>query len=201
MATLLHIKSSIFGNDGQSSQLAEKLISQWKAKNPQGNVVVRDLIAENIPHLDAAVMTALSTAAADRNPEQSAIVERSDQLIAELREADEVIMGVPMYNFGVPTQMKAYFDLIARAGVTFKYTEQGPVGLIETKPVYLLATRGGLYRDNGQDFQIPFVQQFLGFIGLHDSQVIYAEGLSMGEMAQASLQKANQENCCNPLIT
>jgi len=193
MATLLHIKSSIFGNDGQSSQLAEKLISQWKAKNPQGNVVVRDLIAENIPHLDAAVMTALSTAEADRNPEQSAIVERSDQLIAELREADEVIMGVPMYNFGVPTQMKAYFDLIARAGVTFKYTEQGPVGLIETKPVYLLATRGGLYRDNGQDFQIPFVQQFLGFIGLHDSQVIYAEGLSMGEVAQASLKKANQE--------
>lgn len=193
MATLLHIKSSIFGNDGQSSQLAETLISQWKAKYPQGNVVVRDLIAERIPHLDVEVIKALSTVEADRNSEQAAIVERSDQLIAELREADEVIIGVPMYNFGVPTQMKAYFDLIARAGVTFKYTEQGPVGLIESKPVYLLATRGGLYRDSGQDFQIPFVQQFLGFIGLHSSQVVYAEGLSKGEAAQASLQQANQE--------
>jgi len=193
MAILLHIKSSIFGNGGKSSQLADNFIEQWVEKHPQGQVIVRDLVAEDIPHFDAAVMTALSTPAEERNAEQQAIVARSDLFITELKAADEIVMGVPMYNFGVPTQMKAYFDLIARAGVTFKYTDQGAVGLIESKPVYLLATRGGLYRDQGHDFQIPFVQQFLNFIGLSESEVIYAEGLSMGDLAESSLAKANQQ--------
>ncbi|WP_415911505.1 FMN-dependent NADH-azoreductase [Neptuniibacter sp. QD37_11] len=193
MAKLLHIKSSIFGNGGKSSQLADNFIEQWLEKHPQGQVIVRDLVAEDVPHFDAAVMTALSTPADERSAEQQAIVARSDLFITELKAADEIVMGVPMYNFGVPTQMKAYFDLIARAGVTFKYTEQGPVGLIASKPVYLLATRGGLYRDQGHDFQIPFVQQFLNFIGLSESEVIYAEGLSMGDLAESSLAKANQQ--------
>lgn len=193
MVTLLHIKSSIFGDGGNSSQLAENFIQQWLEKNPEGKVLVRDLVEEDIPHLDAEVMTALSTPADQRNEDQQAIVARSDLFITELKSADEIVMGVPMYNFGVPTQMKAYFDLIARAGVTFKYTEQGPMGLIASKPVYLLATRGGLYRDLGHDFQIPFVQQFLNFIGLNESEVIYAEGLSMGDLAESSLAKANQQ--------
>ena len=193
MATLLHIKSSIFGDGGQSSQLAATFIEQWKAKNPGGEVIVRDLVEENIPHLDGAIVTALMTPEEERTAEQQLIVNRSDALIAELRTADQIVIGVPMYNFGVPTQMKAYFDLLARAGVTFRYTETGPVGLIEDKPVYLFATRGGLYRDSGQDFQIPFVKQFLGFIGFNSVETIYAEGLSMGDLAEKSLESANQQ--------
>lgn len=193
MSKLVHIKASIFGDNGQSSQLAAKFIEQWKSKNPDGEVVVRDLVADAVPHLDGAIVGALMASDGERSSEQQAIVDRSDALIAELNDADEIVIGVPMYNFGVPTQMKAYFDLIARAGVTFRYTETGPVGLMQDKPVYLFATRGGLYRDSGQDFQIPFVKQFLSFIGYNQVETIYAEGLSMGDLAEKSLEKANQQ--------
>ena len=193
MKTLLHIKSSIFGDDGQSSQLAEHFVQQWLQKNPQGKVVVRNLVEDNFPHLDAEIVGALMSPVEDRNLEQQRVIDRSDALVAELAQADQIVMGVPMYNFAVPSQMKAYFDLLARAGVTFKYTEQGPVGLLEDKPVYLFATRGGLYRDSGVDFQIPFVKQFLGFIGFKTVEVIYAEGLSMSGQAEISLAQANEQ--------
>ncbi|MCP4595517.1 FMN-dependent NADH-azoreductase [Neptuniibacter sp.] len=193
MATLLHIKASIFGDDGQSSQLATTFIEQWKAANPQGEVIVRDLIEENIPHMDGVVVGALRGPAEEHTAEQRAILQRSDELIEELKAADEIVIGVPFYNFNVPTQMKSYFDLLARAGVTFTYTETGPVGLLDNKPVYLIATRGGMYRDAGIDFQIPFVKQFLGFIGLNNIEVIYAEGLAMGDLAEQSLQQASQQ--------
>lgn len=193
MKTLLHIKSSIFGDDGQSSQLAEHFVQQWLQKNPKGKVVVRNLVEDNLPHLDAEIVGALMSPVEDRNLEQQRVIDRSDALVAELAQADQIVMGVPMYNFAVPSQMKAYFDLLARAGVTFKYTEQGPVGLLEDKPVYLFATRGGLYRDSGVDFQIPFVKQFLGFIGFKTVEVIYAEGLSMSGQAEISLAQANEQ--------
>jgi len=193
MATLLHIKTSIFGDEGKSSQLAAKFIEQWKQTNKDGAVVVRDLIVEDLPHLDSFVVGALMTAEEERSAAQQVLVDRSDEFIREIRAADKIIIGVPMYNFSIPTQMKAYFDLLARAGVTFKYTENGPVGLIEDKPVYLFATRGGLYKDNGIDFQIPFVKQFLGFIGLESVEVIFAEGLNMGEVAAKSLAQAEKQ--------
>lgn len=181
MATLLHVKSSLFGDNGQSSQLAEKLISQWQAQNPDGQVVVRDLAAEPVPHLDATRIGALFSAPEERTADQQAVLDYADALLDEVRSADLLVVGVPMYNFGVPSQMKAWFDHLARAGVSFKYTDTGPVGLLEDKPVLLLATRGGLYKDSGVDFQIPFVKQFFGFIGLQDTREIYAEGLNMGD--------------------
>ncbi len=193
MTTLLHVKSSIFGEEGKSAQLAAAFIAQWKVANPDGEVVERDLVNEPVPHLDGARVMALMTAAEERTVEQQMIVDQSDELIAELVNADQIIMGVPMYNFAVPSQMKAYFDLLARAGVTFRYTENGPVGLIDDKPVYLFATRGGLYKESGIDFQIPFVKQFLNFIGLEQVEVIYAEGLSMGDTAEQSLAKATDQ--------
>lgn len=193
MTTLLHVKSSIFGEEGKSAQLAAAFIAQWKVANPDGEVVERDLVNEPVPHLDGARVMALMAAAEERTVEQQMIVDQSDELIAELVNADQIIMGVPMYNFAVPSQMKAYFDLLARAGVTFRYTENGPVGLIDDKPVYLFATRGGLYKESGIDFQIPFVKQFLNFIGLEQVEVIYAEGLSMGDTAEQSLAKATDQ--------
>ncbi len=193
MATLLYVKTSLFGDNGQSSQLAEKLIGEWRQRNPQGQVVVRDLIAEPVPHLDAARIGALFSAAEGRTAEQQAVLDFADQLLDEVRAADLLVVGVPMYNFGIPTQMKAWFDHLARAGVTFKYTENGPVGLLEDKPVFLLATRGGLYKDSGVDFQIPFVKQFFSFIGLNDTREIYAEGLNMGdELRDQSLAQARE---------
>lgn len=191
MSKLLYIKSSILGEAGMSTQLAQTYIDQWQLANAEGEVVVRDLVAENLPHLDADVMAALRAPADEHTDVQRDIAARSDAFIQELRDADVILIGVPMYNFSIPTQLKTYFDWIAKAGVTFKYTETGPVGLLEDKPVYLLATRGGLYRESGQDFQIPFVKQFLSFIGFNQVETIYAEGLSMEGVSETSLAAAN----------
>jgi len=194
MATLLYIQTSLSGNEGQSAQLAERYIGQWQQQNPQGEVVVRDVIAEPVPHLDAERMAVLRGMAGDSlNPQQQAILDYADALLAELKAADQIVIGVPLYNFSIPTQLKAYLDHLARAGVTFTYTENGPVGLIEGKKVVLLATRGGLYRDQGNDFQVPFMKQFLGFMGMTDVEVVYAEGLAMGAMAEESLSQAQAD--------
>lgn len=193
MSKLLHIKASVFGDEGQSSQLAARYIDQWQQRNLGNEVVVRDLVGDSVPHLDGAVVGAFFTPEEQRSAEQQAIVDFSDTLIKELQDADEIVLGLPLYNFGVPSQMKAYFDHLARAGVTFKYTETGPVGLLADKPVRVFATRGGLYKDTGMDHQVPFLKQFLGFIGLNNVEVIYAEGLSMEEVKDESLAKARAE--------
>lgn len=190
MKTLLHIQSSLFGDAGKSSALAAQLISRWKTENPTGNVVVRDIISYALPTLTPEVIGALMSQPDQRTPEQAALVELSDTLINEIKHADALVIGVPMYNFGVPSQLKSYFDLLARTGITFRYTDTGPVGLLDDKPVYLLATRGGLYHDNGVDFQIPFVKQFLNFVGLTRIETLYAEGLNMGDIAAKALSDA-----------
>jgi len=193
MKTLLHIKSSLFADHGQSTQLADQFITQWLEKNPNGQVVSRDLVKEPLPHLDADLIAALMSEPAQRNEQQQAVVALSDSLIDELQQADLVLIGVPMYNFGVPSQMKTWLDLLARAGVTFRYTETGPVGLLQDKPVVLLATRGGLYKEAGMDHQIPFLKQFLGFVGLNSVEVIYAEGLNMGDGVKEQALTAARE--------
>jgi FMN-dependent NADH-azoreductase len=193
MTTLLHIKSSLFGDDGKSNLLATEFIEQWQNKQTDGQVVVRDVISNSTSHLDASILTAFMTPEAQRTTAQQVITDHSDALINEIREADLIVIGVPMYNFGIPSQMKAYLDHIARAGITFKYTDTGPVGLLEDKPVYLFATRGGMYRDSGIDFQVPFMTQFLNFIGLSSIDTIYAEGLNMGSVAETSLAAAKTQ--------
>lgn len=193
MSKLLHIKASVFGDEGQSSQLAARYIDQWQQRTLGNEVVVRDLVGDAVPHLDGAVVGAFFSPEEQRSTEQQAIVDFSDTLIKELQDADEIVLGLPLYNFGVPSQMKAYFDHLARAGVTFKYTETGPVGLLADKPVRVFATRGGLYKDTGMDHQVPFLKQFLGFIGLNNVEVIYAEGLSMEDVKDTSLAKARAE--------
>jgi FMN-dependent NADH-azoreductase len=194
MTTLLHIKSSIFGDNGQSSQLANRFVQAWQARHPDGRVIERNLSEQPIPHLDAERVTAMMTAPEQRSAAQQAVVAVSDALIEEIRTADLIVLGLPMYNFGVPSQVKAYFDHLARAGVTFKYTENGPVGLLPNVPVKVFAARGGIYHASGQDFQAPFVQQFLRFIGLNDVQFIYAEGLNMGDQPkQTALAQAHEQ--------
>jgi len=185
MATLLQINSSLFGENGNSSQLTREFVQRWKAQHPTGEVIVHDFASEQIPHLDAPRVQALFSPAEGRTREQQAVVDYSDKLIDEVKAASAIVIGVPLYNFGVPSTLKAYFDHLARAGVTFKYTETGPVGLLEDKPVYVIATRGGVHQGQPSDTQSQFLKNFLGFIGLKDVHIIYAEGLNMGKKDQA----------------
>ncbi len=193
MTTILQINTSLNAGQGQSSRLASRYVQRRLQREPDARVIVRDLAAAPVPHLSADTFQAFITPAEQRSPEQQAAVDYSDALIAELAEADEVVLGLPMYNFGVPSPLKAYFDHIARAGVTFKYTDTGPVGLLADKPVTVLAARGGQYLGTAKDTQTPYLRDFFGFIGLNDLHFIYAEGLSMGEQAQAqALDAAHQ---------
>ena len=193
MSTLLKINASLFSANGQSSQLAERFAAAWQASHPGSRVVERDLAANPVPHLDGARFMAFLAKPEERSAEQQAVVDFSDALIAELRAADVIVIGLPMYNFGIPSQLKAYFDHIARAGVTFRYTANGPEGLITGKKVYVLATRGGVYAGTPQDSQTAYVRDFLGFIGITDLEFIYAEGLNMGdESKNAALAQAHQ---------
>ena len=180
MKTLLQLNSSLFAANGQSSQLSDRFVAAWQDANPDGQVVVRDLAKNPVPHLDGDRFGAFLSKAEDRTAQQQTVVDFSDALIEELRNADVVVLGLPMYNFGIPSQLKAYFDHIARAGVTFRYTDKGPVGLLTGKKVYVMATRGGMYAGTPRDSQTAYVRDFLAFIGITDVEFVYAEGLNMG---------------------
>ncbi|HJW55271.1 MAG TPA: NAD(P)H-dependent oxidoreductase [Burkholderiaceae bacterium] len=190
MSTLLQINASLFSNNGQSSRLSEQFVGVWRAANPQGKVLVRDLAATPVPHLDAQRFGAFLAKPEERSAQQQSVVDFSDQLIDELRQADVIALGLPMYNFGVPSTLKAYFDHIARAGVTFKYTESGPVGLLNGKKAYVFAARGGVYTGTALDTQTGYVRDFLRFIGVSDVEFVYAEGLNMGEEKKRSALEA-----------
>jgi FMN-dependent NADH-azoreductase len=181
MKTLLHLKTSLFSDGGQSSRLAARYVSQWLRDNPGGRVVERDLAKDPVPHLTAERFGAFLAKPEERTPEQQAVAGHSDALIEELKNADTIVLGLPMYNFGIPSTLKAYFDHVARAGVTFGYTEKGPVGLLTGKNAVIFATRGGLYAGTPRDTQTGYVRDFLAFLGITEVEFVYAEGLAMGE--------------------
>ena len=195
MTTLLQINASINNGNGQSSQLAKQFVAAFQKRNPEAQLVVRDVAtAEPVPHLDAERFGAFITQAGQRTTAQHAVVAYSDTLINELKHADVIVLGLPMYNFGVPSQLKAYFDHIARAGVTFAYTEQGPKGLITGKKVYVFAARGGLYAGTPLDTQTSYVRDFLSFLGMVDVEFVYAEGLAVSPQSKAAgLARAGAE--------
>ncbi len=193
MKTYLQLNSSLYGADSQSSRLARQFIETLvrtdrgaEAAAVSACVVVRDLANQPLPHLTAERFAALATAPEQRSHDQTGIAAESDALVAELAAADVIVIGLPMYNFGVPLTLKAYFDHVARAGVTFRYTATGPEGLLRGKRAYVIATRGGRYAGTPSDLQSAFVRQFLGFIGITDVEFIYAEGLAMGEESRAA---------------
>ncbi|MBI1423345.1 MAG: FMN-dependent NADH-azoreductase [Gammaproteobacteria bacterium] len=190
MKTVLQLNSSLFQEQGQSSQLTAALVSQLL--DSQDRLIVRDLAAAPVPHLTGERFAAFTTAEDERSAAQREVVAYSDKLIAELRDADVIVLGLPMYNFGVPSTLKAYFDHVARAGVTFRYTSNGPQGLLTGKKAYVLATRGGNYEGTPLDSQTPYVRTFLGFLGITDVVFVYAEGLALGEDNKAqALDNAN----------
>lgn len=194
MKTLLSVQTSLFGAGGQSSQLADQFIANWLRANPGGRVITRDLAAQPIPHLTADRFLAFGAPADERTPDQQAAVAFSDALIDELHEADTIVFAVPMYNFSVPSTLRAYFDHIARAGVTFRYTSSGPEGLLKGKRTYVFATRGGVYSQSPMDTQIPYLRQFLGFLGLDDIEVVYAEGLGYSDGTREKSLSAARES-------
>lgn len=181
MQTILHLNTSIFGDGGQSSRLAAEFV----ARIPRARVIARDLARDPVPHLDAARFGAFLSKPESRTAEQRAVLAYSDMLIEELRQADMIVLGLPMYNFGIPSQLKAYFDHVARAGVTFRYTEKGAVGLLTGKRAFVFAARGGLYAGTPRDTQTAYVRDFLAFVGVSDVEFVYAEGLAIGEEAKA----------------
>jgi len=189
--TLLQLNTSIFSADGQSSRLADSFVAKWRAANPGAEIIVRDLAHDPVPHLDARRFGAFIAKPESRTPAQQAVVDYSDQLIGELKRADVIVVGLPMYNFGVPSSLKAYFDHVARAGATFRYTDKGPQGLLTGKKAYIFATRGGKYAATALDFETSFVRQFLQFVGIDDVEFVYAEGLAIGDASrQAALSAA-----------
>jgi FMN-dependent NADH-azoreductase len=181
---ILQINSSARVDGSQSTRLANALVERLRKDNPEATLTLRDLSRAPHPHLDESALQALFTPADKRTPEHAARVALDDALIAEIQAADVVVLGVPMYNFGVPAQLKNWIDAISRAQVTFRYTAAGPEGLLKGKKVYVALTRGGLYRNTPKDTQVPYLKTIFSFLGLTDVQFVYAEGLAMGPEAE-----------------
>ena len=197
MKTILQLNSSIFSDGGQSSTLANELVARLREHGAE--VIRRDLARDPVPHLDAERFAALISSKEKRTSGQEQLVAYSDGLVAELKRADVIVLGLPMYNFGLPSTLKAYFDHVARAGVTFKYTDKGAVGLLTGKKAYVIAARGGFYAGQASDTQTAYVRDFLAFLGITDVEFVYAEGLAVGD-AQRTAALANARSRIEDLI-
>ena len=198
MSKVLVLKSSILAGYSQSSQLADFYIEQAKAQGKE--VTVRDLAANPIPVLDGELVGAMRPSDTPLSPRQQEALDLSDELIAELQAHDEVVIAAPMYNFHIPTQLKNYFDLIARAGVTFRYTEAGPEGLVKGKTAVVISSRGGIHKDTPTDLLTPYVKLFLGFIGITDVEFVFAEGIAYGPEV-ASKATAEAKDAIKQIVT
>lgn len=181
---VLQINSSARSEGSNSTRVANEIVERLRSSNPNASVVVRDLARNPHPVLDEAALGALFTPVEQRTAEQAARVAIDDALIAEIQTADAVVLGVPMYNFGIPAQLKNWLDAIARAKVTFQYTANGPEGLLKNKTVYVAFARGGRYRDTPADTQVPYLKTILGFLGMTDVRFVFAEGFAMGADAE-----------------
>ncbi|MDR3214144.1 MAG: NAD(P)H-dependent oxidoreductase [Azoarcus sp.] len=180
---ILQITSSVQLERSHSSRIAGLVVARLRELHPEAKVTARDLGRHPLPPLDVAAVAALFTPVDKRTPEQAARVAHDDALIAELHAADALVLGVPMYNLGIPVQFKGWIDAVSRAGVTFRYTATGPEGLVKGKKVYVVLSRGGRYRDTALDTHAPYLKVVLGFLGMTDVQFIYGEGFAMGEEA------------------
>ncbi len=184
MTQILRIDSSLFGTEGVSNQLNNHLIKHISDKTDDLSITTRSLTHGEIPHFTYETIKSIGAGTA----------KLADELIEEVKAADIIVLGVPMYNFGVPSELKSWFDHIARAKVTFEYTAHGPVGLLKNKKVYVVTTRGGIHKGQSTDTETPFLKTILGFVGLDDVEFIYAEGLNMGDDTRDNaITKAKQQ--------
>lgn len=192
---LLHIDSSILGDNSASRQLSREVVQAWQAADASIEVVYRDLAADAISHFSAATLLAAGTAEEARDAALAFEAKLSQETLAEFLAADAVVIGAPMYNFSVPTQLKAWIDRVAVAGKTFRYTEAGPEGLCGNKKVILVSTAGGLHtgQATGAGHE-DFLKVFLGFIGVTDLEIVRAHGLAYGpEQRTAAIDAAQAQ--------
>ncbi|MDD1953770.1 FMN-dependent NADH-azoreductase [Pseudomonas sp. MF6396] len=190
---LLHIDSSILGDNSASRQLSQRVVAAWQAAEPSAQVVYRDLAADAISHFSAATLVAAGTPDELRDAAQQHEARLSSETLQEFLAADAVVIAAPMYNFTVPTQLKAWIDRIAVAGQTFRYTEAGPEGLCGNKKVIVVSTSGGLHV--GQPTGVAheeFLKVFLGFIGVTDVEFVRAHGLAYGDEHRSNAMQAAQ---------
>jgi FMN-dependent NADH-azoreductase len=197
MSKLLLVTSSLFGDQSKSAQVAHEFVEAWRAAHPGTQRVERALTAASIPHLTLDALSALMTPSEQRSAEQSASVAFADRLIEELETADTIVLAVPMYNFSIPSTLKAWIDHVARAGRTFRYTAAGPEGLLKGKKVFVITGRGGFYSGDNPakvfDFQEPYLRGVLGFLGLTDVTFIHVEGLKVSpEAAEQAIKGARE---------
>ncbi|MGE8501373.1 FMN-dependent NADH-azoreductase [Ectopseudomonas oleovorans] len=191
MSRVLVIESSARQQGSVSRDLTQQFIANWQAAHPADQVQVRDLASDPVPHLDATLLGGWMTPSEQQSEAEKAALARSNQLTDELLAADVLVLAAPMYNFAIPSTLKAWLDHVLRAGVTFKYTDTGPQGLLTGKRAFVLTARGGIYAGSGLDHQEPYLRQALAFIGIHDVQFIHAEGLNMGaEFSEKGLAQA-----------
>jgi FMN-dependent NADH-azoreductase len=193
MSRILHVSSSPRGDASYSNQVAARLIRELKQANPQTTVTVRNLAQEPLPHIDADFVAATRSADGPRTEKQRAILAQSDALVDELLAADTIVIAAPMINFSVSTTLKSWFDYIARAGRTFSYSEAGPKGLVTGKRVIIVSASGGVYSGENAtfDFQIPWLKNILGFLGMTDVEIIRVEGTAFGpEAVDKALERA-----------
>ena len=202
MTTILYLNSSVRSTGSVSRQLSGEFVEKLKAAHPGATVVTRDLAANPLPHLSESMVGAYFTPPEQRSDEQKQLIKTSDEVVAELLAADVVVVGAPMYNFSVSSTLKSWIDHVARAGVTFKYTETGPVGLVQGKKFVIFTSRSGVYSSGpakAMDFQETYLRGVLGFLGITDVSFISAEGLAMGDEAVNSAL-ANGRNAMDALI-
>ena len=196
MSKVLVLNSSALGSASVSNELIQDTLARLRARDPNLELITRDLGANPVPHLNTDSATALR-GAAPANATQAAAQSLSDTLIAELKAADTIVIGAPMYNFGIPSTLKAWFDYVLRAGITFRYTETGPVGLLEGKRAIVIESRGGFYSEGATkalDSQEPHLKTLLGFIGIKDVNFVRAEKLAFGpEARQQALDGARAQ--------
>ncbi len=191
MAKILVLKSSIMGEGSQTNRLIDIMLEHRKDQGLQDDITIRNLAETNLPVLDLEIFQALR-GAENVNQDIQQIVDLSDELIAELKNTDLLVIGAPMYNLNVPTQLKNWFDLVARARQTFRYTETYPQGLVEGVKAVVVSSRGGIHVGQETEAVTPYLKAVLGLMGIHDVDFIYAEGLDMQAYRSNALDLANQ---------
>ncbi|MFL1456995.1 FMN-dependent NADH-azoreductase [Acinetobacter baumannii] len=192
MAKILVLKSSIMGEGSQTNRLIDVMLEHRKDQGLQDDITIRNLAEMNLPVLDLAIFQALR-GAENVNQDIQRIVTLSDELIAELKSADLLVIGAPMYNLNVPTQLKNWFDLVARARQTFRYTGTYPQGLVEGVKAVVVSSRGGIHVGQETEAVTPYLKAVLGLMGIHDVDFIYAEGLDMQAYRSNALDLASQQ--------
>lgn len=191
---LLHIDSSILGDDSASRRLTAAIVSRFAEEHDDLEVTRRDLASEPLTHLSGALLAAGRVPPDEQDEALRRELTRGRQALDELLAADVIVVGAPMYNFTIPTQLKAWLDRLAVAGTTFKYTAAGSVGLVHGKRLVVVSTRGGVYGEGAPDFQEPYLRAFFAFLGVTDVEVVRAEGLALGpEARQRALDAAAQQ--------